>query len=249
MGLNNIQRDFSAWLISEDPLAAARLPLADTRGLAVYLNNYRSQLMSCLEESYPHTLSWIGEDAFRASAADHIDHVPPHSWTLDEYARGFPATLAKCYPADPEVFELACLELALSDAFVAADAVPLTIDRFAQIDWQTAELRLVPSASFQVLSTNAPAIWSALDAGTSPPAVEMASTSLRLVIWRQALTCCFQELDANEQALLPFLASGLRFETMCQNLVARHGAGTGVQCAGELLARWAQAGLLLVYEF
>lgn len=245
MGLRSIQRDFASWLVAEDRGAAKRLPLANARGLQVYLNNYRAQLMNCLQETYPHTLSWIGEEAFLSSAAEHVDNVPPHSWTLDEYARGFPATLVKRYPADREVFELSCLELALTDAFVAADAVPLEVDRFSQIAWEEAELRLVPSAKFQTLSTNAPAIWSALDGHSLPPAAEVASAPSRLVVWRQGWTCCFQQLDANERVLLPLLEDGVRFETMCQELVALHGIDDGVQLAGELLARWARAGLLL----
>ena len=52
----------------------------------------------------------------------HVARVPPSSWTLDAYPRDFPATLAPLYPDDPEVAELAVLELALAEAFVGADA-------------------------------------------------------------------------------------------------------------------------------
>ena len=53
MELNLLQQDFRDWLRRSDEDAATRLGLADARGLAVYQSNYRTQLMDCLEESYP----------------------------------------------------------------------------------------------------------------------------------------------------------------------------------------------------
>ncbi|MGG2339436.1 DNA-binding domain-containing protein, partial [Salmonella enterica] len=93
--------------VAADEVAAGRLALSDRRGLGVYQNNYRGALMACLADSYPQTLRWLGEAAFEASAARHIDRVPPHSWTLDDYALGFPASLASEWPDDREVAELA----------------------------------------------------------------------------------------------------------------------------------------------
>lgn len=245
MGLRALQRDFATWLVAEDHQAAERLPLAATAGLSVYLNNYRGQLMGCLTGSYPNTLAWIGESAFLAAAADHVESVPPHSWTLDDYAERFPGTLARRYPADPEVADLARLELALAEAFVAPDADPLIPSDIAQIDWTTARLRLVPSATFLDLTTNAAPIWAAIDRSEEPPATNILARPARLLIWRQDFVCCFLELDENERLLSPLVAGGIGFEAMCERMVSRHGSDEGVRLAGELLARWSAAGMLL----
>lgn len=249
MGVNGnlgaLQRDFQSWIVAADEVAAGRLALSDRRGLGVYQNNYRGQLMSCLEESYPQTLAWIGQEAFQAVAADHIDRHPPHSWTLDDYAEGVPASFAEHFPHDAEVAELARLELALSNAFIAPDAAVLSIVELPSIDWDEVQLRLLPSTSFLDLSTNAAEIWSALDGGFELPPARLLAEPVTLIIWRQEFTCCFQQLDANEQELLPNLIGSVLFNAMCEQLVQRHGADQGVQFAGELLARWAQAGLLL----
>lgn len=244
MGLKTLQQDFRTWLVAADPDAAVRLPLKDRRGLGIYQNNYRGQLMACLEESYPQTLAWIGPEAFGPAAADHVDRTPPNSWTLDDYAEGFPAALAERFPYDLEVAELARLELILSETFVAPDADAQTIENLASIAWDDAELKLVPSASFLDLITNAAEIWSALDHDLDLPQARLLPTPVTLIVWRQEFTCCFQPLDTDEKDLLQHLVGGLRFETMCEKLVQRHGTDRGIPLAGELLARWTHTGLL-----
>lgn len=242
--LGAMQADFRRWLAEADESAAERLPLADRRGLSVYQNNYRAQLMDCLEASYPQTLALIGTDAFRSAAAHHVDAVPPHSWTLDEYAEGLPGTLAKLFPDQPETADLARLELALSEAFVAPDSPSLSLADIPDVAWDTATLRLVPSASFLDLATNAADIWAALNREEAPPAADHGGEARALILWRHDFTCCFQPMDAQEAALLPRLATGLRFETMCEDLAEALGPDHGIALAGELLARWTRAGLL-----
>src|SRR5690349_12950193 len=118
--LRTLQRDFGDWLVQPTDAIARRLGPAAR--LAVYQNNYRSQLVNCLQLSYPQVRAWLGEDAFLAAAVHHIDRRPPHAWTLDAYADGLPATLEERYPHNPDLHELAWIEHALQAAFVAADA-------------------------------------------------------------------------------------------------------------------------------
>nr|GFB56186.1 hypothetical protein [Tanacetum cinerariifolium] len=82
-------------------------------GLAVYQNNYRAQLVSCLEHAFPQLRSWLGEEAFRHTAIDHIEHFPPYAWTLDAYAEHFDETLRRRFPENPDIHELAWIEQAL----------------------------------------------------------------------------------------------------------------------------------------
>ena len=142
MTLIELQRDMRAWLTREDAAAATRFGDDAAPGLRIYQNNYRAQLAACLEESFEHTRDWIGAEAFHQAIVTHVDRVPPSSWTLDAYSRDFPATLALLYPADREVIELAWLDMALGEAFVAADAATLTAEDLAGVDWDHAVLRL-----------------------------------------------------------------------------------------------------------
>ena len=244
MRLNALQRDFSDWLRSEDESAAARLGVS-AEGLAVYQNNYRGSLMACLEDSYPHTRAWLGEEAFAAAAADHITRVPPHSWTLDDYAQGLPGSLAETFVYDPEVGELAALEWALAQSFIAGDAAALGVEDLGAVNWERAVLRLVPSVRLLDMATNAPAIWSALAADDAPPPEEMSPAIRPLLVWRQEFTCVFRETTEDEREVLPRVAQGLSFAALCEDLVARHGAEDGVARAGGLLGQWARDGLLV----
>ncbi|MCP1469034.1 hypothetical protein J3E64_000705 [Sphingobium sp. OAS761] len=246
MRLKRMQRDFLSWLAGEESESAAMLPLADRRGLAVYRNNYRGALMACLAESFPITRAWLGETAFDAAAARHVDRVPPSSWTLDAYARDFPAGLADDYPRDMEVAELARLELTLSDVFTAADSSPVTVGDLSMIDWDGARLSLVPAASILSLRSNAPDIWSALaDDEADPPAGSWGAEPRQLLVWRQEWLCHFRPVDDDEASALAMMgAGGLDFAMLCERLVRRLGEAAGVAQAGEWLGRWAQEGLL-----
>ncbi|MDZ7894830.1 MAG: DNA-binding domain-containing protein [Sphingobium sp.] len=248
MGLRALQEDFRAWLVSEDEGSVQRLPLGDRRGLPVYQNNYRGQLLGCLEESYPQTQAWIGSEAFRAIAARHIDACRRCVWTAQgtNMRKGFSRQRRwrQSFPDDPEVVELAALELALGEAFIAEDAEPLTQEDLRSFDWDHAEIRLVPSAAFLSFHTNAEDIWCALDSEGACPQPVMTAQADTIVVWRQDFVCCFQRLEADEAALLPALSIGLSFAVMCERLVGQLGVSEGIERAGALLARWTQAGLL-----
>lgn len=246
MGLAEIQRDFRDCLEHDDAAAAGRLGLAGSAGLAVHLNNYRAQLTGCLEESYPQTLAWIGIERFEAMAVRHIARVSPNSWTLDDYATDFPETLEEELPYDPEVAELARLELALARAFVAEDAEVLGIADLAALDWDRVDLRRVPSAEILGMRSNAPEIWSALAEGAQSASATLHADWRPFVVWRRDFVCCFRELDVSEHELLELLGiADTPFDTICARLVERLGQSDGIALAGSLLAQWAQDGLLI----
>lgn len=248
MSLAQLQLDFRAWLTDGSDASAARFALEAQPGLFVYQNNYRAALMACLEESFAKTLAWIGSDRFRAAAAQHIDDCPPHSWSLDHYAAHFPAALAEQLPAEPEVGELAALELALTNAFVGADGVALAVSSLANIDWDGAVLHWVPNAHLLMLATNAPAIWSALAAETDSPAPAMLAEPVAVLVWRQQHISCFRALDRLEAALVREIFGGLRFAALCDRLVAELGERDGVATAGAWLGRWTADGLLAAVD-
>lgn len=239
MSLLALQRDMRDWLDQGTEDCAARFPASARSGLGIYQNNYRTQLAGCLEESFPITLAWLGDEAFHKAIMTHVETVPPSSWTLDRYPRGFPETLRRLHADDPEVHDLANLELALAEAFVAPDAPILAAD-FTRIDWDQAILSFVPSLAFHPLSTNAPAIWSAIVEGTPPqPAAELSDTAT-LMVWRSAETCRFRAIESHEREALRFLArcEG-RFRSLCEEL-----GETKVAQVGQWLGHWISEGLI-----
>jgi len=248
MSLIALQRDMRAWLIREDDAAAERLGSGAAPGLRVYQNNYRAQLAAFLEEEFAHVRDWIGGEAFHAAIVAHVDRVPPSSWTLDAYGRDFPVTLDLLYPDDPEVAELAWLDMALGEAFVAADAVALTPDALAGIDWDRAVLRITSTLDLGELTTNAPAIWSALADGEVPPAAELLPESGAILVWRSDDVSRFRAIDQYERQALLAVRSGLPFPDLCAAMVEALGEEAGIARAGEMLGQWLADGLITGIE-
>jgi len=237
MSLLALQRDFGAFLRDGDAADAAP-------GMRVYQNNYRAQLVACLEDAFARSRAWIGDDAFEQAVVRHIHRVPPSSWTLDAYARDFPDTLAWLYPDDPEVAELAWLELALAEAFVGADVEPLSPAEAANVDWDRAVLRFIPTIDLRAVTSNACDLWFALAAGEAPPAAALLDEPHALIVWRQNLVSRFRLIDAREEQALLLARAGLSFADLCAALVTSCGEVDGVALAGAYLGRWLADGLL-----
>lgn len=245
MNLLFMQRDFRAWLSHESEESAERLGANARPGLGVYLNNYRAQLVDCLSESFERVRLWLGDERFLAIAAAHIDLTPPHAWTLDAYANGFPDTLERLFPDDPEIAELGWLDLALSEAFVGADAVPVDPATLGAVDWDNAVLRLTPTLATRRFETNAGAIWSALSAEEMPPPVQYLPEPATMVVWRKDMVSCFRTAEAGEGRALELAKGGATFAALCAVLIEQLGEEDGVASAGALLGRWIGDGLIV----
>lgn len=242
--LADMQRDFRNWLVQSNAGHRLHPQLGTPHGLATYQNNYRTQLVLCLKASYPHLLAWLGEDAFVEAAIQHIDRHPPSSWTLDAYGANFADTLHALYPHNPDLQELAWIEWNLAEAFVARDAAAVALDQLASIDWDTAQLRLSPSLRLHAATTNAAAIWSALEAGSAAPEAEMLDAPAGIIVWRRDFACQLRQVDAIEYAALQSLREDGRFSALCDALVGQLGEEEGVNRAGNLLAGWLAAGVV-----
>lgn len=244
MTLAELQRDFRDWLTRASPDAARRVDPRAGMGMTVYQNNYRAQLVSVLEASYPLLHAWLGSTLFLEAAIRHIDSRPPHGWTLDAYGADFDDTLRGMLPDNPDVHELAWIEWSLSESFVAPDATPLCSDQLADVDWDTARLQLAPSLRQRSVTTNAPDLWSTLQQDAEVPESEMLAVPGGVVTWRQGYTCQLKQIDAVEHDALLLLRDDPRFSALCDALVARLGEDAGIARAGELLASWIAAGIV-----
>jgi len=245
MTLLALQQDFRTWLTTEPSELPPQLDEKMRPGLAVYLNNYRSQLLSCLTASFPVVRAWLGETAFDGAAAHHIDRAPPHEWTLDAYGSDFPETLGALYPSGPEIAELARLECELATAFVRADAEPVDAGMLTCVDWESAVLQLAPSFTTLRVTTNVAAIWSAINAGETPPSATVLAEPVVLAIWRHHFGPRFRTVSAEEAAALAQVRSGQTFGGICTGLLARAGEEQGAALAASFLSQWLLDGLVV----
>lgn len=246
MKLAQWQESFRDWLTTGSATSADAFGDRAWPGLTVYQNNYRTQLVTCLEVSYPQLLRRVGEANFRNAAIAHIDAHPPRGWTLDTYGADFVDTLVALFPRNPDLHELAWIEWSLSEAFVAPDASPLAREALWSVNWDEARLRLTPSLRHRVATTNADDVWSALqNDADSVPDGEMLDVAGTLVVWRQGFHSRLRRLDADDDAALRLAIGKGHFAAMCDTLVMRLGEEAGVARAGALLADWLDAGIVV----
>ena len=236
MTLSLIQDGFHAMLAAPAQAAAAAM-VPDGPGRAVYRNNYRAQLVGCLQESYPKLRAFIGEEAFLHAAAAHISRHPPHAWTLDAYADGFAATLQDIFPDNPDLHELAWIEHALDQAFVGPDAAPVPADALAAVDWERARLHVAPTVALRIATTNSASLWFALHDDGAPES-EMLPAPGGLLVWRRGFVSCLRALDPVEYTALAHLQHEGSFAGVCALLVERLGEEQGIASAGNMLAEW-----------
>jgi hypothetical protein len=239
MNLGDLQRHFIA------SVSGADVPDAfDKRGMRVYANNYRGQLLTAMRDTYAKTRLWLGDEVFDAAAERYIDVHLPSSWTLDAYGHDFPDMLEGEYPVDPDVSELAWLDGALRQVFSGHDGEAIDAGALVADDWDRVEFIFVPTLRFRPMRSNAVAIWKALAEETMPPAATEIAVGGGVRVWRNVLSPQFASMDANECACLDLALAGATFGEICERLRQRHGSAAIATEAGVLLRGWVDDGLV-----
>ncbi len=243
--LSAIQRRFQATITGVEDAGVLDWPTEMHAGLAVYRTAYRSRLLDCLRGAFDKSRQWIGDESFDATAAHHLILHPPTSWTLDDLGLGFSDTLATLFPDDPEIAELASLEWEMQQIFTSPDVPVLAAADFAdrasaysEDDWLDLRLAFIPGMATRVVTTDCAALWSAIDAATDMPPLDLPGTDAVLLVWRQDLRSQFRLLDPDEAVGLRLMQSGASFEQLCAALVNACGDDAGVAAAGTMLGRW-----------
>lgn len=236
--LADLQLRFCAWLRETDEDRARELaaPLHVGPAITVYQNNYRVSLVEALREGHPRLAAWLGDAAFDAAAAHQIDAHPPASWTLDVYGTQFADVLAALWPDDPVPADLARIDRAVGEAFVAEDAAPLDPAALAAIDWDNARITLVPSLRPVPVASNADALWLALVSEDPLPTAEPQDGLV--LVWRQGFEPVMRRADADEVAMLHAIGEGQTFGAICTGFAEHGDPAAAVTRAGTVLGRW-----------
>ncbi|WP_128891089.1 DNA-binding domain-containing protein [Erythrobacter sp. HKB08] len=250
MSLAAVQKEFLVHVLDEDRALPSGWTPRHAAGLDIYRNNYRSSLMEALKSSYERTERYVGEDAFSQAAAHHVISRPPNSWTLDAAGEGFAETLADLFADDPDVAELAWLEAAMTDAFVAADAEPLGAAGFAAAtaefgegDWAAMKLELLPGTAIRPVAFDVATLWRGLSGGEHPGDAARLAGPACLLVWREGYEPVFRLVDAAEGELLGAILSGETYSEACGVLFEDAGDDAAAQ-AGAMFGRWLHDGLV-----
>jgi hypothetical protein len=249
--LVSLQSGFQDYILGHSQhaltLVESTSTLSAERRLDIYHNAYRARLAELLADTYERVVLYIGEDSFDGAARNFIEGHPPTSRNLRNYGSTFPAFLAEYFPDDPEVAELAEMDLRLRNAFDATDADTLRAADIADVqpqEWDSVVFALHPTASFQRFNWNTPAIWQSLNEGVAPPPAELAPQPVAWLFWRKELQPHFRSLSDEEHTALRAIGEGQAFGSLCAMLAERH---PGLDVAPQIalwLRSWLEDGVL-----
>lgn len=256
--LAQLQGDFARWLLDREPPAETPRLLGDARASAaerlhVYRYAYLSRLVRVLRDDFPALERTLGRDAFDPLAAAYLRANPSRHFSLRHAGARFPAFLAQHEAAretrarSPFAPDLARFELAVSDAFDAADARPLLRSDLAHLApeaWAELAIVLQPGAQLLELAWPVRALRLAHDASEPLASAVLAPARERLLVWRKSERVLHRACDAEEFALLARSAQGLRFGELCTLAAESRGEAGGAAYAASLLATWVEAELL-----
>jgi hypothetical protein len=186
---------------------------------AVYRNNVVVSLVDALADSFPVVQALVGEDFFRAMAAEFARGNPPRSPVLAWYGAGFADFVEGFPPAAglPYLADVARLEWLRVDAWHAADADPLPLAEIgALLADETAlpTLRMALHPSLRVLRSAHPVVslWSAHQAEDTAAALGAIDFSEEAaLVLREGLEVGIQRIEPGAAAFVASLMQGAAF--------------------------------------
>jgi len=264
-GLREVQAFLTSVLrrtepITSDPTLAARCAVFVAGNARVspagQVDIYRRQFWlrheEALREDYPGLIHVIGEDAWDTLYTAYLAAHPPSAPTLRDLGHAM-ADFVAAYDALPSdtvalARSMARYERAFVDVFDGADPPPLSADRLAALgpeDWEQATIVLSPLVVRMALSHPVHHLRKAVRGGETPPLP--AATETRLALYRRDNVVCFEELDADQAALLDALGSGASLVAACASVAEGKTPEATARLAGAVggwFRNWAAQGFV-----
>jgi hypothetical protein len=173
----------------------------------VYAHGYLTRLAETLESDYPTVRRILGAEPFEDLVERYLETFPPRSFDLGRAGDRLPEFL-ETDPLSaglPFLPDLALLERALAEAFVAEDAVPLTWSDVQALDPEgVAGLPLVLSPGTKLIRSPWPLgeIWESRRVKDDDVEIDLEGRPANVLVWRRGLRACCQSLDADLAAFV-----------------------------------------------
>lgn len=249
--LREIQQRFLAGVALDDAAAEALIVddarVGAAKRLDIYRNNYRVSLTGALADHFERLHAYLGDDQFDAIASAYLAAHPSATRNLRYYGGEMPGFLARHFPNDAELAELAALDWALRHAFDAPDAPPLDAVRVGALGdgWIEARLALHPSARLLSMDHNSAAIWSALSAEDTPPELVALDPPVMVLVWRNDLQPQFRSVSAEEARALAVIEAGASFTGLSVRIIEELGEAAAMESLAAWLGQWLADGVLV----
>jgi hypothetical protein len=252
--LTLVQGDFQDYLlrgsaaVADHVIGTARVPVA-TR-LGVYGSAYCARLAEALQANFPALAKLLDAEDFGVLASRYVAAHDSSFFSIRYYGHELPQFLARHpdYLDAPVLAELARWEWAMTGAFDAADATPLShaaLARFSPQQWPQLRFSWHPSVARLGLAWNAPQLWQALKEDAERPAASLNRDPVQWLLWRQGLSTYFRSLPATEARALDAARDSWPFGELCDLLCDEVGEAQAPTQAATLLRGWIDAGLII----
>ena len=212
--------------------------LVPVERVAIYADMYWSRIHDVLRGDFARTAELLGDATFTRVAREYLRTRPSRDPSIARVGEGFADHLAQQAALPRHAADLARLEWARGEAFVAPAAIPLRLEDLSALPpeaWPDLRLTLVPSA--QVLELAWP-VQRLLDE-RNEASLTAAPTMLR--VWRRGEQVFHATVDAAEQGALRILLrrDGATFGAISD------ACGDAPQAAA-IFARWLEDELVML---
>ena len=225
--LKKIQEQFQAAILNQDDSILTAIKENDKEEkhtlLNIYQHAYGARLIEFLENDFPLTALYLGEEAFAQTGQAYYEANPSNTPNARWFGRKYADFLKSYAPLSsaPEAADLASLEQALNTAFGAKNAPTLTQVDLANLspqDWPTLTFSPHPSICRMTMETNADLIWAALSKETPPPEPQTLQRPTELIVWRGEGMARFRPLSYDEAMIWDEAVKGATFGDLCEML-------------------------------
>ena len=216
--------------------------------LDIYANMYFYRLLDVLRQDFPATAAVLGEPGFHNLVTGYLLAYPPREPSISHVGRSLAGYLTD-HPIlnqYPFLAELAALERALVEVFIAADVAPLAADSMNSIPperWGALRLRLSPAVQILKFNFKVTELRSAVTGSLAwqPPARELS----QVLVFRRDSEVHYREIDSLEQPAFTALQRGARFAKLCELITPDAAPAERVAEINRLLTCWLNDQLLI----
>ncbi|EFI52748.1 DNA-binding domain-containing protein [Afipia sp. 1NLS2] len=211
------QRAFAAALLDPTLPTPAGLVGPDgrpsSRRFAVYRNNVIVGLTQTLKDAYPAVHRIVGSEFFNTLARAYVVVDLPRSPMLFDYGAGLPDFIGRFKPASvlPYLADVARIERAWTEAYHAAEALPISLSAFADIaSDRLPAVTLVLHPAVRIVRSPFPAltIWQMNVEGGVPGPVDLAVGGENALLVRPEAGVEIRSIPNGSPEFIHALASG-----------------------------------------
>ena len=147
----------------------------------------------------------------------------------------------------PEIYELACLEIAANQAFLSPELPILSVQQFEAIDVQNfpkLKIQFVQSAQLLTFEQNTTSIWAAMKCEERPPKPHRLDEPQKVLVWKQRGAPRFRLLGAEEAILFEQFRQKLNVKSAAKFLANPEDIEPSIAYALNYVRGWVDAELV-----